>query len=194
MTTIFKTITTGALLSVLTACSSVEPKPEAVVGSPSSLPEWITSPSVENGFADTQCVNNTADMNVLKLKATALARAEIAKQINIQVKAMDKAYASLTDTLEGSAYGGTFESVSKQVTNQKLAGSRPAKTDYVTFPDSSIKLCVMAVLAPENTEALYDELVNKSAKKLSPQHREVLYQEFKAYKAQNELEAEISKQ
>ena len=150
-------------------------------------------PLIEGGFADTQCVDASADFNILKTKATALARAEIAKQINIQVKAMDKTHDELVEVNDGTAEGSTFSSVSKQVTNQMLAGTRSVKIDYVDFPDNTQKLCSMVTMEPDQTKELFDGLVKASGKKLSAQNESVLYQEFKAHKAQVELEKEASK-
>ena len=184
---------TAIATSFLTACASNQPADVEQTAAKIKLPDWVTMPIIEDGFADTQCVQTTADMNILKNKATALARAEIAKQINIQVKAMDKTYQNLTDTSEGSSSGSTFESVSKQVTNQKLSGSRATKLDYVDFPDGTQKMCVMVTMSPATTAALYKEIVKESTRQLSPQHEAVLFQEFKAYKAQQELDSEMDK-
>ncbi len=159
----------------------------------SGLPTWITAPTVDNGFADTQCVQNSGDMSTLKNKAVALSRAEIAKQINIQLKAMDKTYQNLTDVSQGSSSGSTFESVSKQITEQTLSGTRAIKVDYVKFPDNTTKLCAMVTLSPELSTALFEDVLQSSQRQISPQHKAVLYQEFKAHKAQQELEAETLK-
>ena len=173
-------------MALIAGCAST-PEPQSSVG----LPDWVTIPSVENGFADTQCVEANASMGMLKNKATALGRAEIAKQIDLQVKAMDKTYQNLTEADDGSAGGSTFESVSKQVTNQKLSGSRATKTDYVNFPDGTQQFCVMVTLDPNLTREMYDGIVKSSGRKLSPQSDEILWQEFKAHKAQQELDKEL---
>ena len=175
-------------LLLIVGCAST-PKPQSAVG----LPDWVTVPNIEGGFADTQCVLANAGMGILKDKATALGRAEIASQIAIQVKAMDKTYQNLTESDQGSAGGSTFESVSKQVTNQKLSGSRASKVDYVNFPDGTQQLCVMVTLEPGLTREIYDGVVKNSGRKLSPQSDEILWQEFKAHKAQQELDAELNK-
>ncbi len=183
-----KAITTITAAIFLGGCASTPteaPRPK--------LPDWVMNPTVENGFADTQCVRNSADMSILKNKAVALARAEIAKQIDLQVKAMDKTYQNLTDTHQGSSSGSTFESVSKQITSQKLSGSRAIKVDYVDSPDGTLQLCAMVALNPQLTEALYKDVVSASGRQLSPQNEAVLFQEFKAHKAQQELEVELSK-
>lgn len=188
-------VTATAAATLLSACASNAPAPQApVMDAPKvTLPSWVTLPFVEDGFADTQCVENNAGMSVLKNKATALARAEIAKQIDIQVKAMDKTYQNLTEVAGGTSGGGTFESVSKQVTNQKLAGSRAVRMDYVDFPDNTQKVCVMVALNPALTQQLYKEIVQQSGRDLAPDDDRVLFQEFKAYKAQEELERELNK-
>ena len=176
--------------SLLVACASTEPAPE----SPNKLPDWVMLPFVENGFADTQCVTNTADMNVLKNKAVALGRAEIAKQIDVSVKAMDKTYQNLTDTAQGSSSGSTFESVSKQVAQAQLKGSRAVRVEYVDFPDKTTKLCAMVTLSPELTKNFFDTLVSESDRQLSPTNEAVLYQQFLAKKAQDEMDFELDKQ
>ena len=158
-----------------------------------SLPDLVTMPYLEDGFADTQCVANNGGMGILKNKATALGRAEITKQIDVQVKAMDKTYENLTEAEGGASTGSTFESVSKQVASQKLSGSRATKVEYVDFPDGSQQLCVMVTLDPKLTKELYSEVTAQSGRKLSAQDDAVLWQEFKAHKAQEELDSELNK-
>lgn len=186
----FKLTLLAASTVLLAACSST-PAEKVEEVSKSRLPAWILMPTVEDGFADTQCVTAEADMNILKNKATALARAEIAKQIDIQVVTMDKTYQNLAETKEGTAVGSTFESVSKQISDRTLAGTRAVKVDYADFPDGTQKLCVMVTLNPKQTKAYFDALVTESDRELSPQDNSVLYQEFKAQKAQEELALEL---
>lgn len=183
----FKTLSAIAVFTLLIGCAS-SPREDVTA---SSLPDWVLTPVVEDGFADTQCMDNVADINILKNKATALARAEITKQLNIQISAMDKTYSNLTEAVSGTAAGSTFESVSKQVTKQKLAGSRAIKVDYVNFPDGKIYLCVMVAFSPKATRQLFEDIITQSGRALSPRSEEVLYQEFKTYKAQQELDKEI---
>lgn len=184
----------GVLL--LSACASdPPPPPEPPKPAAPTLPDWVMSPEsqIDGGLAATECVKANATMSILKNKATTLARADLAEQIGIQVKSMDKIYSNLTETGDGSASGQTFESVSKQVTNQKLQGSRAVKTDYVETHDGT-NLCVLVVLNPAETRELFDAIVGQAGRELSPTDDRVLYQEFKAHKAQNELEAEVSRQ
>lgn len=194
-----KILTTLAAASLLSACATQEaaspaPAPAPPATASHQLPSWVLNPVVEDGFADTQCVSATADMNILKNKAVALARAEIAKQIDVSVKAMDKTYQNLTDTAQGSSSGSTFESVSKQVTQTNLSGSRAVKVEYLDFPDNTLKLCAMVTLSPALTKTLFDNLVTESSRDISPTNEAVLYQQFLAKKAQDEMDFELEKQ
>jgi len=191
LNTTLKTLSTAFAFSLLGACASQAPAPQEQV---TQLPDWVLTPIIENGIADTQCVNATADFNVLKNKATALGRAELTKQIEIKVKAMDKTYQRLTDTNEGSSTGGTFESVSKQLANKTLSGSRATKVNYINFPDNTQKLCVMITMSPELTETLFKGLVKESGRNVSPRNEAVLYERFLAKKAADEMDAEFKEQ
>ena len=190
-----KGLSTAVTFSLLSACASNPTTSTTAPAAPKAkLPSWVMMPIIENGIADTQCVRTTADFNILKNKATALARAELVKQIEIKVKAMDKTYQRLTDTNEGSSTGSTFESVSKQLANKTLSGSRATKVDYIDFPDNTQKLCVMVTMSPELTESLFKGLVKESGQNISPRNEAVLYERFLAKKAGEEMEAEFKAQ
>jgi len=192
-----KILVTSVAAISLCACVSQPVQQQATPAAPpaSSLPSWVMNPMVENGIADTQCVSAKpgVGLNYLKSQATALARAELSKQLDVKVKAMDKTYQRLADTTSGQSVGGTFESVSKQVAQQSLSGSRAINMDYVTMPGGEQNFCVMVALSPELTDSLFKELVNKSGANLSPQDEGVLYEQFLSHKAQEEMEAELMK-
>lgn len=179
----------------LSACGAQQTKVDAP--QQSSLPDWVMNPVIENGIADTQCIvaHPGTSMSTLKSAATASARAELAKQIGIKVKAMDKTYNRLTETNDGPSNGTNFESVSKQVAEQALSGSRAIKMDYVNLPpEGKSNFCVMMALSPEQTKMLFEGLVDKAgATNLSPDNEAVLYERFLAEKATKEMEAELDK-
>ena len=184
-----RNISIALSVAALASCASNPPQPAAPQ---SNIPDWILNPVIENGIADTQCViaHPGFNMSILKTKATALARAELAKQINIKVKAMDKSFQRLTETANGPSQGGSFESVSKQVANQTMSGSRVIKQNYVNLPpDNKSNYCVMVGLSPEQSKAMFEQLVQQSnTTNLSPRNEAVLYERFLAEKAQKELE------
>lgn len=190
----FKHVATFVSCVTLAACAGNQPMPEAAGP---VLPDWVANPVVENGIADTQCVRATqgVSMSTLKAKATALARSELARQIGIKVKAMDKTFQRLTETNQGDSHGSTFESVSKQVTQQHLAGSRAIQQNYVKLPpDNADNYCVMVAMSPELTETLFKDLVAQFGRNLSPTNEAVLYEQFLMKKATEEMENELKSQ
>lgn len=180
---------------LLTACGASKVKEQAVVApAKPKLPAWVTFPLVEDGLADTQCVENNGSFSILKTKATTLARAEIAKQIEVKVKAMDKNYQNLTTSGDAVNEGSTFESVSKSITQQNLSGTRVVKLDYVDFPDGTTKICAMVTMNPSLAKDVYNKIIEQSGRTLSAQSDEMLYQQFKAERLTKEMDAEIDGQ
>lgn len=156
------------------------------------LPMWVLNPTIEGGIASTECVVFTGDIGIDKAEAIALGRAALAKQIEVKVKAMDKTYQRKVKTKDGVAAGGVFESVSKQVAQQHLQGARAIKMDLIEIGGKK-QWCVMVALDPALTEKLFKNLVKESGANLDPQDEGALYEEFKAFKAQQELDAETDK-
>lgn len=150
------------------------------------LPDWVMAPEIEGGIAATSCVPDTNNLNLNRSQAMANARANLAKEIGVKVQAMDKEFQRSANVDGQIETGGTFESVSRQVANQYLTGSRPAKTDYVDL-NGQRNLCVMVTLQPEATKKLFDQIIKQSSRAMSPAKEDVLYEEFRAAKAQNEL-------
>lgn len=188
MKKLLKSAVAVVIASTLAACSS-STSTEALN---ENIPEWVLSPSIEDGIAHSECVPSSGNMSIDKAQAIALARVGLAQQISTKVKALDKTYQDRVDVEGETVTGSTFSSVSKQLTNQMLVGAQPVKTSYANFNGKN-QLCVMTALSPEKTKDLFSKLVSASERKLSPQDESVLYQEFKAYKAQQELDKELMK-
>lgn len=188
-----KVLAAATITVVLSACATQQSAPTSAPVAQTNIPDWVMSPVIENGIADTQCIaaKQGVGMNYLKSTATALARAELAKQIDVKVKAMDKTYQRMADTNDGTSVGASFESVSKQVTDKNLSGSRAIQMGYVELPGSGQNFCVMMAMSPEVTQNLFKELVSEAGKNLSPQNEAVLYERFLAEKAAKELDAEF---
>ena len=180
----------GSLL--LTACSSAPTKQEVseMAAQNDPYPEWFYNPVIENGIAAASCVPIPgANISVAQKQATANGRANLAMQIDTRVRAMDKTYDRVTNTNEGASIGGTFESVSKQVANQNLVGSRAVKFERVIDGDNKM-MCALVTLNPESTNNLFKDLVKAAEVNLSSENESVLKEQFLAYKAQQELEKE----
>ena len=159
------------------------------------FPEWVMAPNKqvdEGALADTECVRDNADMSMLKSKATALARANIAQQIQLKVQAMDKTYQTVTENGEVTGSGSTFESVSKQVTDQMLRGTITDRMEYIKSPNEGRQLCLMVVLSPKNNKRVFDSLLQSSNRQITPENEALLYQEYRAQRAQEELEETLN--
>ncbi len=181
---------------LMTACGGTAPvKEEAAAADP--YPDWYYSPAeaVPNGLAAASCVAIPAgNMEIARKRALVNGKADITGQIETRVKAMDKAYDRLTTTDEGDSVGGTFESVTKQVSNQVLSGVRAIKSTRVNDAGKPY-FCSLVSLDPAATKTLVDSIIKAAdTKNLSSANESVLREQFNAYKAQQELEREIEKQ
>ncbi|MDX2470739.1 MAG: hypothetical protein QNL04_09225 [SAR324 cluster bacterium] len=174
------------LISFVALASCSDSKPDSDQGGfgDMDIPEWVLMPSVEDGIAATECVNWSGDFSIDRAEATALARAEIVRQIGIKASALDKTYQEKVKTAGKVAVGGTFTSASKQVSQAYLRGTKAIKVKPILIDDKK-KLCVMVTLSKQ--QKFFEDILKQSGEKVSPQDQEVLYQEFKAAKAQNEL-------
>lgn len=92
------------------------------------VPEWVDSPPVGCGVGSTKYRGNRS---IAREAATTRARADLARQVEILVQGMLKDYQA-----QGEAAGKDFTeervtSVSRQLTEQSLKGSRPI-ANYLT--------------------------------------------------------------
>lgn len=172
-------------IALVVACGSNPDKPNPVT---ETIPDWVLNPVIEDGLVSTECVNWSGNMNIDKAQAVASARAEITKQIDVKVKAMDKTYARKTETSDKLVTSNVFESVSKQLAQQSLSGSRAEKVDIVKIAGKQ-QLCAMVTLKPAVTKMLFKDIIKSSGVQVSAQDESILFEEFKAHKAQQELEA-----
>ncbi len=187
---ICKLILATATIAVLAGCNS-SPK-ENNVESVSSLPNWILNPSAPDGIAATDCVKYSGNISIDKKMATANGRLALAQQIDTRVEGLEKTYSNRTDSNEEITVGSTFTSVSKQLTKQKLQGSRVVRSDVVTIAGNP-HYCVLVTMEPSATKELFDEILAQSNRSVNPADEKFLYQEFKAAQAEKDLKEEISR-
>ena len=190
MNTLTKLSTVIAISAALAACGSTPPKTPNELNA--NIPEWVLNPIVEDGIAAASCVSSSGSMTTDRAQATALSRVDLAQQIGTRVQSLDKTYQERVDVGSDAQVGSTFTSVSKQLTEQSLTGARVIKTSYANF-DGKNQLCVMTALGSSSTKELFENILKDSQRPVTVDQEKVLYQEFKAYKAQEELEAELMK-
>lgn len=172
----------------LAACSST-PVETTSVG---DIPSWILNPQVEDGIAVSECVLFSGNMSIDKQQAVANARTALAQRIETRVSAMDKSYRDKVEVASGVESGSTFSSVSKQVTQQTLVGTNPIKTDITKIAGKD-NLCVLVAVGQESTKGIFDALVEEADRPMTAQQKDVLYAEFKAHRAEEQLDKELEK-
>ena len=176
-------------IALLAACSSNSPTEETTVG---SIPSWILNPQIDDGIAVSECVLWSGNMSIDKQQAVANARTALAQRIETKVTALDTSYRDKVETAAGVVSGSTFSSVSKQVTQQTLVGTNPIKTDIVNIAGKD-NLCVLVAIGQQATKNVFDELVNAAKRPMNAEQKDVLYQEFKSERAQQQLDLEVEK-
>ena len=155
----------------------------------SQPPEWIMKPTMPGGFAATECVKDSGNLSLDRQIAVAKARAEVAKQFELRVAAMDKTYTRMTEESTAPAKGDkpgqaravqtAFESVSKQVAEQTLSGLTPTRVEYVDLQDVR-QLCAEVAVDKSAARQVYDQVVQASGNKVDAATNEALYKEFSA--------------
>ena len=155
----------------------------------SQPPDWIMRPTTEGGWAATECVKDSGNLSLDRQIAVAKARAEIAKQVELRVAAMDKTYTRLSEeanenvqgaeptTGQAKAFQSAFESVSKQIAEQTLGGLTPTRVEYVELNDVR-NLCAMIAVDRSAARQVYDQVVQASGQQLTPAASEALYRDF----------------
>ena len=175
---------------MLSACSSTSDSTAS--SSRVNVPDWVLNPVVENGIAAADCIKYSGNISIDQKMAVANARLALAQQIETRIEGLDKTFANRVDANDKTTVGSTFSSVSKQLTKQTLRGSRVVKADIVDIAGKDY-FCALTTLSPELTKTLFQDLVKETKLKIDPQDEQFLYQEFKAFKAEQDLEKEIER-
>ncbi|MBL0691387.1 MAG: hypothetical protein JJV97_03560 [SAR324 cluster bacterium] len=180
----------GVCLFIFASCSSSDksaPYVPSNIPDKVKMPDWIFSPSIDSGIAAAQCVIFSGNISLDQQEVTAKGRASLAQQVNVRVKVMDKVFQDKTEVDGKVSAGNVFQNVSTQLTDEIIVGSKLIRTDFGEI-DKTTYLCGMVAISPEETKKLFDAIVNDAkAPSTNAQDKDILYQEFKAYKAHQEL-------
>ncbi|WP_017443953.1 hypothetical protein [Gayadomonas joobiniege] len=185
---VYKLLAAGSVALLVSACSNT-PQSSPVAD---QIPDWVLNPTSDSGLAATDCVRYSGNLSVDSKMVAASTRVELAQQISTKIEAMDKTYAARTDANDESSISNVFSQVSKQITQQTLNGARVVKTDIIQIGGVD-QVCSKMELSPAQTQAMLDKLVSTANVDINPQDQKFLYQEFKAYKAQQDLAKEIER-
>jgi len=185
----------SALSLGLVACGSTPPKevPKAKVadcvfpGTNEAAPGWICSEPVDGVEVSAVGVAEAtqAGESFQKQMAATDARVQLAQNVRVHVANMIKQYAETTGAGKDETVDRVNTSVSKQITDQSLVGSKIYKTRVSPNGRMYVLVGIDAANAQKITEA---------AVKTSMNNEKALWQKFQAGKAQDELAADIAKQ
>jgi uncharacterized protein YeaO (DUF488 family) len=175
---------------LLTACGSDDVKqaaPDCVFPDApgASAPGWICDEPVDGvevsavGVAE----KSAAGHSFMKNMAATDARVQLAQAMKVHVQNMVKQYAETTGAADTETVDKVNTSVTKQITDETLVGTKIYKTR--TSPNGS--LYVLLGMDPNTTVT-----ATQNALRTSMNNDKALWQQFKAQKAQDELAAEIA--
>ncbi|MCP1727962.1 heat shock protein HslJ [Natronospira proteinivora] len=186
----FKQTTTVAVAAlILAACAGPEQAPE------DRIPDWVADPQseVSDGLAATNCVPASDSFSIDRSEAIALTRQMLAAQIEVGVEAMDETYQQQTRTSEGETVSGsTFQSVSRQLTDQTLTGVRVNQAGYETINEQR-QLCTMLVMGESDMRGLFDDIIETSNRPMADQDEAVLWEQFRHTQAREEMDSALER-
>ncbi|MFO7838069.1 MAG: LPP20 family lipoprotein [Desulfosalsimonadaceae bacterium] len=185
----------GAAIFLLCAvfvagCSST---PSGVHGESSMAKEFKDAPDwVTNGGSNTEGLAGVgsarigdAGVGFARTEAMAMARAEMARQIQVKVKDLVKNFTKQIGAGEGQTVDKLSAQVSKQVTRQSISGSR----QQASWISPSSTIYTLVTVDPERVQKYIKDSV-----KTSLRDDEALWQQFQAEKGFEELDKEIRKE
>ncbi len=179
----------GSIMAVGVSCGP-KPKPQTEVSFP--WDDFCNKyANMEGGLAVCKCssARSYEEIEFARDEATADARSELARILEVKVGTMIKRYKNRTVAGEKRYYGGTFEEVAKQVAKQYLSGSRVIATKTFRAPNGFM-VCSVVALQPNVVKSMIHAIAQKTNLS-NPRDEELLYEEFKSYKAQQELNKEL---
>lgn len=181
---------TGVAMSVLlTACGEKKEDVADCVfpdAPGTAAPGWICDEPVEG--VEVSAVGSAeksgAGHDFMKSMAATNARVSLAQSMQVQVRNMIKQYVETTGAADSETVDKVMTSVTKQITNETLVGTKIYKTRK--SPGGSLYV----LLGMDESSV---QKATEKALKTSMKNERALWQQFKAQKGQDELAAEISK-
>ena len=182
----------AALSLALVGCGSAPPKQQvADCAFPddglTAAPAWVCgAPYKDLKIAAVGSYEKTgAGIDFQRTMAEASARDVLARQIRVTVQNMVKRYAETTGTGDAETVDRVNSSVSKQITNEELAGSKV----YIQAVNAKTKTLFVLV----GLDAQLAQDLAKHAVQTSMNKERALWQKLQAKKSFDEMAQEISK-
>jgi len=179
-----------AVTTLLTGCGGDKKEEVADCVFPdapgSAAPGWVCDEPVKSleVSAVGSAAKSGAGHDFMKTMASTAARVQLAQNMKVQVRNMVKQYIETTGSADSETVDKVMTSVTKQITNETLVGTKIYKTR--TSPNGNLYVLV-------GMDAASVQQATQKAVKTSMKNERALWQQFKAQKTQDELAAEISK-
>ena len=179
---------TGSALSILISSCGGNVKPVLDCVFPDSkdtaAPAWICDAPVEGVEVSAvgAASKSGAGHGFMKQMAATDARIQLAQRMKVQLENMIKQYVETTGEASSETVDKVLTSVTKQITNETLIGTKVFKSR--TSPAGGLY-----VLLGMNAESM--QKASEKALKTSMNNDNALWQQFKAQKSQDELAADI---
>jgi LPP20 lipoprotein len=174
------------------ACSTAPAKVEKTAAcmfpdSDNAAPPWVCGAPVEGMAAGAVGSAARSDAGVAFMKQIAVndARVQLAQTMKAQVQNMIRQYAEASGAGSKVTLGRVYTSVTRQITDQTLYGSRIFKS--IVAPDG--EMFVLVGLDETGVQSLAETAI-----KTSMNNDQAVWKQFKTQKNQDELAAEIAKQ
>jgi hypothetical protein len=170
--------------AVVTGCKSKEktPKGETEVIIPCSGPDFFTTNKVFRANSS----GESMDMNVAKQKARSNAEGELARSIQVTVKAVTDNYVNSREMNNKEEVEERFESLNRQVVDQTLQGIRIICEKNMKTQEGTYKTYLALELGA-------DELLKKYNERLSTDDRLKIDYDYEKFKDTFEKEMEKRK-
>jgi len=150
-------------------------------------PKWTCNPQANGYIAEVGIAKPNAGHDVSFQRSEALAdgRDKLASQVRIKVANLFKQYKGTTGSGKASTFDKATSSVSKQLTNETLSGS---KSIEMWIHPTTKEMYLLVVI---KTSKVGDNM--KQAIKTSFKNEQAMYQRFLASQANGELNRELEK-
>ena len=150
-------------------------------------PAWVCDEPVEGIVVSAvgTAAKSSAGQSFMKNMASTDARVQLAQSMKVHVQNMVKQYAETTGAADGETVDRVNTSVTKQITDETLVGTKVFKT--ITSPNGMLYVLLgadAASAAQATSSAVSSSLKNDNA----------LWQEFRAKVSQDELAEAIANQ
>ena len=147
------------------------------------MPEWVHNPRVEGYITSLGVANPNKgdDIALQRSEAMAVARDDMARQIETKIGSLVDKFAESTGSGENESYARDVKIKIRNVAKMKLRGSRPQKS----WMSPSGKLYLLMTLETK-------EVINILKQSVDNQNdKEIKFQRFLSEKNQKELEREL---